>query len=185
MRYLNELKRDFLDGKINDPKNWLGDSLHRFDLYTEYATKCDTIVELGVYTGLTSVAFLLGNPTKMTSVDITDEYFEIKPEVENAADNIGCDYNFIVNDSRTVDIHETDMLLIDTYHTEEFATIELNKHHKRVKNYIMLHDTTLFPGVFLAVAKWLGRNRDWCIEYHDNIHCGTTVLKRTGIRKWL
>ncbi|MEI7494563.1 MAG: hypothetical protein WCJ92_08240 [Alphaproteobacteria bacterium] len=46
------------------PIDWLGDSPSRLDQYINLAIDCDEILELGVYSGLTTVAFLLALPKK-------------------------------------------------------------------------------------------------------------------------
>ncbi|WP_155675218.1 hypothetical protein, partial [Burkholderia territorii] len=84
MRTVQQLRMEFLQYKI-EPIGWLGDSPSRFDFYTRTAAGCDSILELGVFTGLTTTAFMLAQPKRLVSVDITDQYFHIQDELKHAA----------------------------------------------------------------------------------------------------
>ena len=174
---LKILKEKFCRGEIK-PTDWLGDSPDRFDFYTDLARKCDHITELGVYTGLTTTAFLLGQPKVLRSYDITQKYFHIKPEIQRLAIQSNIDFKFQLGNSCEIDIEPTEMLFIDTNHKEKITTTELNRHHMKVKKYIVLHDTTAWPGVMFAVGKFLPSHPEWCIDYHDQNNCGLTVLKK-------
>ena len=174
---LKILKEKFCRGEIK-PIDWLGDSPNRFDTYTEYASKVSHITELGVYTGLTTTAFLLGQPKILRSYDITEKYFHIKPEIEKLATQSNIDFKFQLGDSCKIEIEPTEMLFIDTNHKEKITTQELNLHHSKVSKYIMLHDTTEWPGVMLAIAKFLPNHQEWKIVFHDNKGCGLTVLEK-------
>jgi len=101
MRNIKQLKEDFLNLKIK-PTAWLGDSPSRFDTYKKYASMVDTIVEFGVYTGLSTTAFLAGNPKKLRSYDITDINLSILPELYNYATDNNIDFKFIIGNSLEV-----------------------------------------------------------------------------------
>jgi hypothetical protein len=171
-----ELKEAFELGKIT-PTNWLGDSVQRMDTYSKYSSMCESVTEFGVYTGSSTVAFLLGNPKKMTSYDISSEYFSILPVIEKVSKLKNIDYKFIKESSLKVDIEPTDLLFIDTVHKKKHVTAELNKHHKSVKKYILLHDTTAFPEVFEAAEEFISKNKNWYIDFKCNNRNGLTVLK--------
>lgn len=177
MNELLKLREEFISKKIQ-PTDWLGDSPERFDTYTEYASKVSHITELGVYTGLTTTAFLLGKPKILRSYDITDKFFHLQSMLKKIASENNIDYKFHLGNSCSIDIESTEMLFIDTNHKEKITTQELNLHHSKVSKYIMLHDTTAWPGVMLAVAKFLPMHKEWHICYHDNNGCGLTVLKK-------
>jgi hypothetical protein len=63
MNNIQDLRHLFMLGRIL-PLDWLGDSPSRFDMYTKFAEGCESILELGVYSGLTTTAFLLSIPKK-------------------------------------------------------------------------------------------------------------------------
>jgi hypothetical protein len=65
-------------------------------------------------------------------------------EVEDLADQNGVFFYFHLNDDLEVDIAETDLLFIDTYHSYKQLKAELARHGNKVRKWILLHDTTLF-----------------------------------------
>jgi hypothetical protein len=177
MRTINQLRDDFISLKIQ-PTNWLGDSPDRFNTYKLYAEKVESIVEFGVYTGLSTTAFLSGNPKKLTSYDITDSYLTVLPELYHYADQEKINFQFLIGSSLEVNIEEVDLLFIDTVHKRKHTEAELKKHANKVKKYIILHDTTAWPGVFEAVSYFLIENHNWHIIEHCNKNSGLLVLKR-------
>jgi len=177
MRTLEQLKSDFLDLKIK-PIEWLGDSPSRFDTYTRYAKQVDSIVEFGVYSGLSTTAFLSGSPKKLRSYDITNEYLSVLPDLEFYATANNIDFKFKIADSLTIDIEETDLLFIDTVHKKKHTLEELRLHASKAKKFIMFHDTTAWPGVFEAAVEFLTNNHEWHIVEHCNQNSGLLVLKR-------
>ena len=177
MRTLDQLKADFLALKIK-PTSWLGDSPSRFDTYTRYASQVDTIVEFGVYTGLSTAAFLMGKPKKLISYDITDDNLTVLPELQKAALEQQTDFRFIIGNSLEVSIEDTDLLFIDTVHKRKHTTAELERHADKVKKFIVFHDTTEWPGVFEAATEFLLKNQQWHIIEHCNKNSGLLVIKR-------
>jgi hypothetical protein len=177
MRTIEELKQDFINMKIL-PTNWLGDSPSRFDTYTKYASMVDSIAEFGVYTGLSTTAFLLGNPKKLRSYDITSENFSVLAELEQHSRSNNIDFQFIIGNSLEIDIDEVDLLFIDTVHKKKHTLAELERHSAKAKKYIMFHDTTAWPGVFEAAVEFLIKNNNWFICEHCNKNSGLLVLKK-------
>jgi len=177
MRTLEQLKLDFVDLKIK-PIEWLGDSPTRFDTYTRYAKQVDSIVEFGVYSGLSTTAFLSGSPKKLRSYDITDEYLSVLSDLEFYATTNNIDFKFEIANSLTIDIEETDLLFIDTVHKKKHTLEELRLHASKAKKFIMFHDTTAWPGVFEAAVEFLINNHKWHIVEHCNQGSGLLVLKR-------
>ncbi|MBA87675.1 MAG: hypothetical protein CMB16_00205 [Euryarchaeota archaeon] len=172
---LHILKEKFLQGKIL-PTKWLGDSPDRFDTYVNWASKVNHVTELGVYTGLATTAFLLGNPKVLRSYDITSKYFKIRPQLEEIAKQVNIDFKFQLANSCSVEIEPTEMLFIDTNHKEEITTRELQLHHSKVSKYILLHDTTAWPGVMFAIKKFLPKHKEWKIIHQDKKGAGLTIL---------
>lgn len=177
MRNINQLKDDFINLRIS-PTDWLGDSPTRFDTYSRYASMVDTIVEFGVYTGLSTTAFLYGKPKKMRSYDITSKFLSIMPELYHYSKNENIDFEFNIGNSLEVDIDNTDLLFIDTVHKKKHTAAELQRHFKNVNKYIIFHDTTAWPGVFEAAVEFLIKNNDWFIVEHCNKNSGLLVLKK-------
>ena len=177
MRTLEELKQDFIELKIQ-PTAWLGDSPDRFDTYTRYARLVDRIVEFGVYTGLSTCAWLAGNPKYLRSYDITDQYLTVLPELSHYAKKHNIDFEFNIGNSLGLDIEPCDLLFIDTVHKRPHCLAELERHANQVSQYIVLHDPSEWPGVFEAVIIFLHNNRQWHIVEHCNKSSGLLVLER-------
>jgi SAM-dependent methyltransferase len=177
MRTLEQLQQDFVELKIH-PTRWLGDSPTRFDTYKKYASLVDTIVEFGVYTGLSTCAWLAGNPKKLRSYDITDSHLSVLDELKHCAMQKNIDFEFAIANSLEIDIEPCDLLFIDTVHTKPHCLAELDRHNKHAGRYIILHDPTAWPGVFEAVITFLHHNHDWHIVEHCNKGSGLLVLER-------
>jgi hypothetical protein len=177
MRTFEQLKQAFVNLEI-PPTKWLGDSPQRFDTYQRYADQVDSIVEFGVYTGLSTCAWLMGNPKKLRSYDITDANLSVLDELKfNAAHN-QIDFEFALANSLEIDIEPCDLLFIDTVHTYDHCLEELNRHGEKAQKYIVLHDPSDWPGVFAAAATYLHHNRQWHIVEHCNRNSGLLVLER-------
>ena len=177
MRTLEELTQDFIELKIQ-PIAWLGDSPDRVDTYTRYAQQVNRIVEFGVYTGLSTCAWLAGNPKYLRSYDITDKNLTVLPELTHYAKEHAIDFEFNLGNSLELDIEPCDLLFIDTVHKRPHCLAELERHADKVKRYIVLHDPSEWPGVFEAVIIFLHANRAWHIVEHCNRGSGLLVLER-------
>jgi hypothetical protein len=177
MRTIEELKQDFINLRIL-PTAWLGDSPDRFDTYTKYAAMVDSITEFGVYTGLSTAAFLMGNPKKLRSYDITDHNLSVLDELKFYSQQNNIDFKFIIGNSLEINIDDVDLLFIDTVHKKKHTLEELEKHSANVKKYIIFHDTTAWPGVFEAAVEFLIKDNTWFIYEHCNKNSGLLVLKK-------
>ncbi len=177
MRDLEQLRQDFIQLQIK-PTKWLGDSPDRFDTYRRLAQQVDTVTEFGVYTGLSTCAWLAGQPQRLRSYDITDQYLTVLPELEHAARVQGTDFRFAIGNSLEIDIEPVDLLFIDTVHKRDHARAEIERHHQQVKKYMVFHDTADWPGVFQAVIGFVMEHRDWHIVEHCQRRSGLTVLER-------
>jgi predicted O-methyltransferase YrrM len=177
MRTFKELKQAFVNLEIQ-PTKWLGDSPQRFDTYQRYAGQVNSIVEFGVYTGLSTCAWLMGHPKKLRSYDITDANLSVLDELKFNADCNQIDFEFALANSLEIDIEPCDLLFIDTVHKYDHCLAELNRHGEKAQKYIVLHDPSDWPGVFEAVAKYLHQNRQWHIIEHCNQGSGLLVLER-------
>jgi hypothetical protein len=177
MRTLTELRQDFIDLKIL-PTAWLGDSPSRFDTYARYASQVDSIVEFGVYTGLSTCAWLSGQPKKLRSYDITNANLTVLNELNHCANQNKTDFVFEIANSLEIEIEPCDLLFIDTVHTKQHCLAELDRHAGNAGRYIVLHDPTEWPGVFEAVITFLHYNHEWHIVEHCNQGSGLLVLER-------
>jgi len=111
----------------------------------EYAYSSETITEMGVRWVSSTWAFLLSNPKKLISYDILK--YDNVDEVIRLSQKYGINYEFIEQDVLKTEIDETELLFIDTLHTYNQLILELNLHAKKVKKFIILHDTVSFGRV--------------------------------------
>ena len=154
-----------------------------------YTEECDSVVELGVCTIVSTWAFLAGNPKKLTSIDIKHPSVDggNLPEVEEAAKENNIDFSFILGDSRVVEIPTCDLLFIDTNHIYDVLKVELSKHGNKASKYIILHDTQTFgeigedprfKGLNYAISEFLSENKNWKVKEVFTNNNGLTVLER-------
>jgi hypothetical protein len=177
MSALETLKHKFINREI-PPTNWLGDSPDRFETYQRYAAMVDSVVEFGVYTGLSTCAWIMGQPKTVRSYDITSKYLSVLDQLSAGAKELGVDFEFNIADSLKIEIEPTDLLFIDTVHTRDHCLAELERHGDKTKKYIVLHDPSDWPGVFEAVICYLKNHREWHIIEHCNKNSGLVVLER-------
>jgi hypothetical protein len=146
-----------------------------------YGKMVDHITEFGVRIGRSTIAFLFSQPKKMISYDINQfkQYQTIKPLIENT------DFKFIQSDVLKIDIEETDLLFIDTYHSYNQLKKELALHGNKVKKYIIFHDTETFgykgmdgksPGLLQAIHEYI-ENSKWFIDEIYKNNNGLLILK--------
>jgi hypothetical protein len=174
---LHDIRMDFIASRIF-PLEWLGDNVSRIDDYTRLAKDCDVILELGVYTGLTTTAFLLSKPKELVSVDTTRKYFTLLHEIERLALLQNTKFRFVEMNDLDYESRGQDLLLIDTTHFYDQTLKELERFGPKTRKRIVLHDCASHKGVFQAVTEWLWYNKNFFIAEHDNRGDGICVLER-------
>lgn len=154
-----------------------------------YTEECEHVTELGVRYVVSTYAFMMGKPKRLISYDILPvENFGIdRVKLKNLAKDNGVDFDFYVGDSTKIEIEETDLLFIDTWHVYQQLIVELNKHGNKSKKYIIMHDTTTFgffgecgegDGLMKAINEFIEKNQHWSIYEKFENNNGLTVLKR-------
>lgn len=151
-----------------------------------YASLCEHITEFGVRGIVSTYALLAGKPKKMVSYDIVDiDMTHIKEAVKDSVD-----FEFKKGDTSRISIVPTDLLFIDTLHNYRQLSTELGLHARKVKKYIILHDTTSFEfvgesyegkyeeGLWKAVDEFLNENLNWRIKERFLNNNGLTILER-------
>ena len=158
----------------------------------EYTEKCKHVTEMGVRYVVSTYAFMMGKPEKLISYDILPvENFGIDREsLKKLALDNEVNFEFIVADTTKIEIEETDLLFIDTWHVYQQLIKELNLHGSKAKKYIILHDTTTFgevgecgegDGLWRAVEEFLEKNNEWSVHKRFTNNNGLTILKRKTI----
>ena len=166
----------------------------------EYASECDTITEMGVR-GITSTwAFLGAAPKRLISYDMEDpsHYGSNIQTVYDVAKQYGLNFSFTKADVLKIDIEETDLLFLDTWHAYDQLKAELERHSSKAKKYIIMHDTTSYEqrdepltsgntfegekssgkGLWPAITEFLEANNEWQLHKRYTNNNGLTILKR-------
>lgn len=167
-------------------------------LYT-YAKQCNHVTEMGVRGVISTWALMASIPKKFVAYDIASCPVE---EASNVAKDLDIDFKFIIADTINPDlqIEQTDLLLIDTWHVYDQLKLELKYHNTRVNKYIIMHDTTTFAdvgetgeydfytnlldksgqkkGLWSAITEFLEENNQWQLKQRFYFNNGLTVLER-------
>jgi glycosyltransferase involved in cell wall biosynthesis len=148
----------------------------------QLARDCEHITELGTRYGTSTVAFLQAQPKRLIAVDVHRH-----PQVDELEKLAGkTSFEFRHGSSLEIEIEETDLLFIDTIHTEKQIAAELGKHASKVRRYIVAHDTHIFgevgedgsPGIMVAFRKFLRANPEWTVIHQVANNHGLIVLSR-------
>lgn len=162
------------------------------------------VVEFGTRHGWSTVALLMGNPMYLASYDIDPkpedyrairqawrEHIELDPEDDQSDDYL----DFFNESTLTCTIEECDILFIDTLHTGRQLQRELDRHHKKVKRFLVFHDWVSYglqdeapvqtegvfyyqPGLLPVILDFLSVNREWGVHLADPRNNGLLILER-------
>jgi hypothetical protein len=154
----------------------------------ELAKDCNHIIEMGVRTGISTRAFLRVD-ARLISYDIVTDQKVV--DLINEAKKAGKDATFIEADVLKIDIEETDLLFIDTWHTYEQLKQELLLHGNKSRKYMVFHDTNTFglkneggeaygtsQGLLPAIIEFLMVNPHWRFKKFLTNNTRLTVLER-------
>jgi len=153
----------------------------------KYGRQVDHITELGVRGGCSTVAWWYAKPKTLRCYDVAlcNAHDILMREVKGAD---GFDYKFIQADVLEIEIEETDLLFIDTYHTYNQLSKELALHGNKSRQYLIFHDTVTFgdrgedykkPGIIAAIDEFVLENPHWLIEKVFTNNNGLLVLRRS------
>lgn len=169
----------------------------------KYAKSCQTIAEMGVRYVTSSYAFALARPQKLLCLDI-DKNEHVDKFIEQCKqENINAE--FVHASSLDYELVENyDLLFIDTLHTYNQLSQELEKHHAKINKYIIFHDTIFWGhknenpvdssdtgergdnvGLVPAIRNFLRQHREWkevCTYPNNN---GLTVIERVDASSYL
>lgn len=197
-----DLKRQFgLKDSIADQFNWIKSNpkdqcgktsihwiAHYMDILCEYSSKGTKTVELGVNQVNSTFAFLNSTCEEVHSVDVDFHHNPIKDH-PTLTRNIWLDHaielanleskQFFVYETSSLDIFisDVDLLFVDTLHTYQHCLAELLRFNY-VNNYIILHDTKLFPRLNNAINDFIRIHTNWKIDKIYTSNPGLTILKK-------
>jgi len=186
-----------LEKLINDLYSTPSDINEHIPTLIKYGSECDHITEMGVRWVVSTWAFLGTSPKILKSYDMQDPStwnVDIK-DVYDTAEQYGIDFSFTQANVLDIEIEETDLLFLDTWHAYKQLKAELELHASKVKKYIVFHDTTSFAtcdeksyeslgeewigdqkGIWLAIEEFLYSNPEWkLIERFENNN-GLTII---------
>jgi len=158
---------DTIKSKFNELKKTPLDINEHLETLYKYATKCESVIELGVRGCISSWALtsgLIDNNLNNKKIFLNDiEICDIELLVNavnnfnnNSNSNIQIDYKWI-NDLDLELNSSYDLTFIDTWHIYGQLKRELNKFSKYTNKYIIMHDTTVDE------------------IYGENIRCGWNI----------
>jgi len=128
------------------------------------AERCKHVTEIGMRGGVSTTALLAAKPETMISWDINP-----LAVISQTASDLWClskDHTAFqprVGDSLKVEIEETDLLFIDSFHSGKQLQQELRKHGEKARRFIALHDVELYgevgedgsvPGLVPVIRRW-------------------------------
>ena len=194
-----------LEKKVNQLYHTPSDINEHFPAIIELAKECDHITEMGVRTVVSTWAWLAGAPKNgLFSYDIYNPKYWVKDsdpikDVEDTAEAYGLKFKFTEADVCSIEIEETDLLFIDTWHCYDQLKEELRLHSDKAKKYICFHDTTTYAhrsepttsdhkwvgnltpnkGLWDAVTEFLDENKNsWELVKRYENNNGFTIIKR-------
>ena len=146
-------KMDIIKYKYNNLCNTNSDINEHLPTLYKYASKCDSIIELGVRGCISSWALVYGllnnnnnnnNNSKNKSLLLNDiNSCDIKDLLDNTKNlDINIKYEWI-NDLELDIKSNVDLTFIDTWHVYGHLKRELNKFSIITNKYIIMHDTTV------------------------------------------
>ena len=169
---------------------------HIYDLYT-LASDCTHVTEFGSRFGASTRAFLKA-PVTLRAYDL-----EIHAPLMNLfkmARKVGKDVEYERGNTLDILIEPTDLLFIDTWHSQKQLRDELKLHGNASRKYLVFHDTHTYgvrdeqtdwaanpnrkampnQGLLPAIIDFVIANPHWRFKMHKSNNNGLTVLERRG-----
>jgi hypothetical protein len=191
-----------LEQKVNQLYSTPSDINEHIPTIIRYGQECSHITEMGVRGILSTWGWLASNPQdKLISYDLYNpsKWGGDIQSVYDTAAAYGINFEFVEADVLEIDIEETDLLFIDTWHHYNQLKAELKKHSHKVKKYICFHDTTSYEhksepttsenafegklnwdkGLWDAVIEFLDENKEvWKLKKRYTNNNGFTIIER-------
>ena len=190
-----------LEQKVNEIFKTPSDINEHIPAIIKYGQECEHITEMGVRGIVSTWAWLATAPQKLIAYDLENPstWGGRIQDVYDTAKAYNLDFTFIEGDVLKLEIEETDLLFLDTWHVYDQLKAELAKHHKQVKKYICFHDTTSFAhhgeattshhdfhgeltqgkGLWDAVSEFLEEHsNEWELVERFTNNNGFTIIKR-------
>jgi tetratricopeptide (TPR) repeat protein len=194
----NVVDKDFFESEYQNACNNPSDINENLPVLYEIAKECSHVTEFGVRSGLSTRAFLNTNAS-LRSYDLSiDSHLN---SIFKKALELGKDVSYRQADVLNIEIEETDLLFIDTWHQYDQLKQELQIHSKKVKKYIAFHDTHTYGvtgencsnsssgeivtgyieypmGLLPAIIEFTIDNPEWQFKVHKTNNNGLTILEK-------
>jgi len=191
-----------LEQKINQLCQTPSDINEHIPTIIKYGQECDHITEMGVRDILSTWGWLASAPKqKLISYDLYNpsRWGGDIQSVYDTAEAYGLNFEFVEASVLDIEIEETDLLFIDTWHHYNQLKAELERHSHKAKKYICFHDTTSYEhksepttsenafvdelnwnkGLWDAVTEFLEKNKDtWKLKERFTNNNGFTIIER-------
>ena len=155
----------------------VGDMYKRLDYIQKTFIGVETITEFGPFQGCSTAAWISLRPKKFVTVD-RGVSLDI-PVFQQAAEEVGVSFKFVIGNDIEIDIEPCELLFIDTMHTEDHTFNELLRHADKISKYLVFHDVN--PNRFntlKGINKWWVNHSEWQLKYQDFEDCGFMVLEK-------
>ncbi|MCK9568606.1 class I SAM-dependent methyltransferase [Candidatus Pacearchaeota archaeon] len=142
------------------------------------------VTEFGVRQGTSTRAFMAARPKRLVSYDLV-----LDPVVGALFERAvleGHNYAYRQANVLDIEIEETDILFIDTFHTGRQVTAELARHGGKVRDYIIFHDVETFgwvgedgsEGILRPIIAFMAADHDWTVFHYDRANNGLLTIAR-------
>ena len=186
----------FIEGEYNNAKNTFSDINEHLELLFNLGMECEHITEMGVRDGKSTKAFLNTNAA-LRSYDI-ELNWEVS-ELFKRAKTVGKDVVYEKANVLNIDIEQTDLLFIDTWHSGSQLKRELAMHGNKANKFLVFHDTQTYgcrdekenwrdfadkrpmpnEGLIGPIVNFVINNPEWRFKEFRTNNNGLTVLERT------
>lgn len=169
--------------------NHTSDMMEFMPVIRKYSKGLKHITEFGTRGCVSCYGMLVEKPERFVTYDLIPNG-NARVALDIAKEH-GISFEFKAEDVSTAYIEETDLLFFDTEHSYKHVWCGLERHHERVKKYILIHDTSSFgykdeidtgapiQGVMNAVRNFiLAHGHEW--DFREDIPqgAGLTILER-------
>lgn len=142
----------------------------------EYASQCQSVTEFGTDIGFSTCAFLAAKPDTLDCYDLvrTDDVWILERLAGRTR------MRFHEKSTLTVQIEPTDLLFLDTDHTYEQVSQELNLHGHKARKFLVFHDIVSNPCIVPAIEEYVERFPCWKLELWSEEQSGLAIYRREG-----
>jgi predicted O-methyltransferase YrrM len=156
------------------------DICDHMDTLLKYGRECQTIAEFGTRWGTSTLCWILSGAKKIRCYDIAPQRLSEWESIKRYIKDKRIDFHLARADTRITDIEPCDLLFIDTEHTYDCLSRELDRNGNKAQKYLVFHDTTYSPECYQAVVDFCKYNPHWRIREHWANNNGLTVCERVS-----